>query len=50
MSLDKIYLLYDFFNIIFKTIDNLLNSNFDLINVKRNNFTEYEVSILFDKM
>ena len=44
------YLLYDVFNAIFGAVDDSLNQNFNFTNVKRSNFTGYDVSILLDKM
>jgi hypothetical protein len=50
MDLDKMYLPYGLFNAIFGTVDDPLDPNFDLVDVKKKNFAGYEVSILLDKM
>ena len=50
MNLDQMYLLYGIFNSIFGTVDDLLDEDFDLVNVKNGNFTGYDVSILLDKI
>jgi hypothetical protein len=50
MDLDQMYLPYGIFNPIFGTVDDPLDEDFDLVNVKKGNFTGYDVSILLDKM
>ena len=50
MDLDQMYLPYSVFNAIFGTVDDSFDQNFNFTNVKRSNFTGYDVSILLDKM
>jgi hypothetical protein len=47
---DQMYLPYGNFNAIFGTVDDPLDPNFNLADVKKKNFAGYEVSILLDKM
>jgi hypothetical protein len=50
MDLDKMYLPYGLLNAIFGTVDDPLDPDFDFVDVKKKNFSGYQVSILLDKM
>ena len=50
MDLDQMYLPYGIFNPTFGTVNDPLDKDFNLVNVKKSNFTGYDVSILLDKM
>jgi hypothetical protein len=50
MDLDQMYLPYGIFNPTFGTVNDPLDKGFNLVNVKKSNFTGYDVSILLDKM